>query len=100
MTLTFIEPITPIVALSAVDEAQQLVRDARREQMHLMALDAVKRGLTLEPDITFGAFVVRDPAQLHVCQITSPFSCTCLRYEVWRRCEHVALVRERLGLNR
>jgi len=49
-------------------------------------------GVELEQEAP-GQYVARQPDRPGECELVSWNTCTCHRYRVWRRCEHVALVR-------
>ncbi len=40
-----------------------------------------------------GEYIARQPDRPGECELVGWNTCTCHRYGVWRRCEHVALVR-------
>ncbi len=40
-----------------------------------------------------GEYIARQPDRPGECELVGWNTCTCHRYRVWRRCEHVALVR-------
>jgi hypothetical protein len=41
-----------------------------------------------------GEYIARQPDRPGECELVTWNTCTCHRYRVWRRCEHVALVRQ------
>ncbi len=40
-----------------------------------------------------GEYIARQPDRPGECELVCWNTCTCHRYRVWRRCEHIALVR-------
>ena len=75
----------------------QRLHEERTERLRLLAHEAEVNGLTAEQEAP-GRYVVRDPRVVGVCQLVTPFSCTCPGYGIFRRCEHLALVRKLEGL--
>jgi len=73
------------------------LQDEQRERISALLREAEQRLLTAQQEAQ-GRYVVRDPAQPGVCQLTTADCCTCPGFEIWRRCEHVALVRKAEGL--
>lgn len=73
-------------------KAAQRLRDERKERERLLLHEAHDRGLTAEAEAP-GQYLVRDPGENGVVQVTTAFSCTCRQWVVWRRCPHVALIR-------
>lgn len=73
------------------------LQDAQTERIRLLLHEAEQRLLTATQEAP-GRYVVRDPNAPGVCQLTSVDACTCPRYGVWHRCEHLALIRNLEGL--
>lgn len=53
---------------------------------------AIETGVWLEEESP-RSFVARRADRPGECEIVTARACTCRRYRVWHRCEHVALVR-------
>lgn len=53
---------------------------------------ANRAGVELEHEAP-GQYVARQPDRPGECELVTWNTCTCHRYRVWHRCEHVALVR-------
>jgi hypothetical protein len=88
-----VDPLSP----SESDSETQRLHEARTEQQRLLAAQASRAGISIAPEPS-GRFVARDPRTPHVIQLVTPLSCTCKGFEIFRRCEHNALVRRELGL--
>lgn len=88
---------TVVIPTPALTGRAQRLQEERSERLRLLARLAEERGLTAQLEAP-GQYVLRDPQQPGVCQLATPFTCTCSGYGIWRRCEHVALVRKAEGL--
>ena len=62
------------------------------EMQDRLVKHAIETGVWLEEEAP-GSFVARRHGVTGCCDLVSYVSCTCRRYRVWHRCEHVALVR-------
>ncbi len=63
-----------------------------QEIQERLARHANRAGVELEQEAP-GQYVARQPDRPGECELVGWNTCTCHRYRVWRRCEHVALVR-------
>jgi len=62
------------------------------EMQDRLVKHAIETGVWLEAEAP-GSFVARQTDRPGACEIVTARACTCRRYRVWHRCEHVALVR-------
>lgn len=71
--------------------SDRLVAESLEMQDRLVT-HAIEAGVRLEEE-TPRQFVARRHDAVGCCDLVSYSSCTCRRYQVWQRCEHVALAR-------
>ncbi len=101
----------PKQALAAPDtlEADTTVDDAIYD--HLLSFEAISDRIAAEHaeiqerlvrhansagvwlEASGGEYIARQPDRPGECELVTWNDCTCHRYRVWHRCEHVALVR-------
>ena len=75
-----------------LSRSAERLREERKDRQRLLLRLAEERGLTADAEGP-GRYQVRDPQQPGLVQLTTAFSCTCPSWVIWRRCEHVALIR-------
>jgi hypothetical protein len=95
MSAITVELTRPIERTST--HALTRLRQDHLEQMQRLATQASRAGLSIVPEPS-GRFQVRDPLVPYIVQLATPWSCTCRHHEVFKRCIHVAAVRQHLGL--
>ncbi len=65
---------------------------AEHQEIHeRLVRHANRAGVWLET--SGGEYIARQPDRPGECELVTWNTCTCHRYRVWHRCEHVALVR-------
>ncbi len=65
---------------------------AHQEIQERLEAHAIETGIWLEEE-TPRQFLARPADRPGECEIVTARTCTCRRYRVWHRCEHVELVR-------
>ncbi len=73
------EALSDRISAAHQEIQERLVRHANRASVWLEA--------------SGGEYIARQPDRPGECELVRWNTCTCHRYRVWRRCEHVALVR-------
>ncbi len=78
--------------LSSFEALSDRIHAEHREIQDRLEKYPIESGVWLEVEAP-GSFVARRHGVTGCCDLVSYVCCTCRRYQVWHRCEHVALVR-------